>query len=67
MYKIQQERITTENVPKHHTHIGGVLPIAPMSNCATRIAGKRKSRASVRKIPKNEERKMTMKENRNEW
>ena len=32
LYKIQQERITAENVPKHHTHIGGVLPMAPMSN-----------------------------------
>jgi hypothetical protein len=29
---IQEERITAENVPEHHAHIGGVLPIAPMSN-----------------------------------
>ena len=31
MYKIQQERMTTENVPNPMNHIGGVLPIAPTS------------------------------------
>jgi hypothetical protein len=33
--------------PTASTHIEGVLPIAPTSTWATRIAGKRKNRASV--------------------
>ncbi len=41
------KRDEQQKCPQPHTYIGGVLPIAPTSTWATRIAGKRKNRSSV--------------------